>query len=261
MKVLLIQNMPGLDKTNNLNQILDLIPNQPFDLLVLPESFSSPYGIKYFKEYSESIKDGGETLKFLEDLSNKYPNAYIVGGSIPEKNNEKYFNTCTVWNSGNIVAIYRKIHLFDVNFKETDFSFQESSVLSPGNNPVTFITPWGKIGLGICFDLRFNKLSNYYKENDCNFIIYPGNFTEFSGKLHWELLLRSRAVDNQCYVIGCSSALNNKVEYKSFGNSLISDPWGKILLKFDNKINVSVIDVNLDEINNMRNSIPLNNIL
>jgi len=152
--------------------------------------------------------------------------------------------------------------LFDVNFQDANiFVFRESDVLSPGDKPAFFNTPWGNIGLGICFDLRFNKLSNYYKENDCKLICYPGNFTQWSGNLHWELLLRARAVDNQCFIIGCSNALNVDMEYKSYGNSMIVDPWGQVLIKYDNSINSNVQNLDIKQTEKMKKCIPLKNIL
>tara|TARA_B100000902_G_scaffold399416_1_gene470155 strand:+ start:6457 stop:7245 length:789 start_codon:yes stop_codon:yes gene_type:complete len=262
MRIALIQNKPGNNKKNNLDNVLKLIPKDKFDILIFSESFSSPYGINYFKEYSENIEMGGMTINFLRDLSKSYPDIYIIGGSFPEENNGKYYNTCTVWNNGKIITVYRKMHLFDVNFPDANnFIFRESDVLSPGNKPVFFNTPWGNIGLGICFDLRFNKLSNYYKENDCKLICYPGNFTKWSGNLHWKLLLRARAVDNQCFIIGCSNALNEDANYHAYGHSMIVDPWGKVLNELSEEEGQSITNINIEETEKMRKSIPLNNIL
>lgn len=134
-------------------------------------------------------------------------------------------------------------------------------MLSAGEKPVFFKTPWGNIGLGICFDLRFVKLANYYKENDCKLICYPGNFTKWSGDLHWKLLLRARAVDNQCFIIGCSNALNEDANYHAYGHSIIVNPWGKVLNEFSEKECVSITEINIEETENIRKSIPLNNIL
>ena len=262
MKIALIQNKPVNNKVENLNNVLKLIPNSEFDILVLSESFSAPYGIKYFKEYSENFIKGGLTIKFLEDISSTYPNAYIVGGSFPEEDDGKYYNTCTVWHNGKLIVKYNKMHLFDVNFPDANnFTFRESDVLSPGNKPVFFNTPWGNIGLGICFDLRFNKLSNYYKEKDCKLICYPGNFTQWSGDLHWKLLLRARAVDNQCFIVGCSNALNKDAEYKAYGHSMIVDPWGEVLEKLDNSEKNCLIEIDMSQTDKMKKCIPLNNVL
>jgi len=255
MKIALIQNKPGNNKIENINDVIRLIPKEKFNILVLPESFNSPYGINYFKKYAENLNTGGITTIFLKNISVTYEDTYIIGGSIPEEKDGKYYNTCTVWNNGSMVAVYRKIHLFDVNFPET--KFRESDVLSNGEKPTFFSTPWGNIGLGICFDLRFNKLSNYYKDNNCKLICYPGNFTEWSGNLHWKLLLRARALDSQCYVIGCSSALNDTMDYKSYGHSMIVNPWGDVQLEFNNLIDSSINYINIADIDKIKLFLPL----
>lgn len=262
IKIALIQNKPGNNKLENLNEVEKKIPDEDFNLLVLPESFNSPYGVKFFKKYAENLKIGGPTLLFLKKLSLKYKDTYIVGGSIPEEKDNKYYNTCTVWNNGTMIAVYRKIHLFDVSFPDANnFVFKESDILSNGEKPVFFNTPWGNIGLGICFDLRFNKLSNYYRDNDCKLICYPGNFTEWSGKLHWKLLLKARALDNQCFIVGCSTALNIDADYKSYGHSMVVNPWGDVFVEFDNLINSCVHTINMKEIEKIKYYLPLKNIL
>jgi len=261
MKIGIVQNKPGLDKKKNLKDILELIPKNDFDILVLPECFNSPYGIEFIKHYAENLEEEGETLIFLNKLSLKYNKSYIIAGSIPEYKNYKYYNTCTVWFNGNIIAIYRKIYLFDFVNNEKSKVFKESVILSSGNKPVFFKTPWGNIGLGICFDLRFNELSNFYKKNDCNILIYPGNFTKWTGDLHWKLLLRARAIDNQCFVVGCATAENIQMKYKSYGHSIIVNPLGEINLEFDSNKASEIFDINLDQIQFIKKCIPLNNII
>jgi predicted amidohydrolase len=139
--------------------------------------------------------------------------------------------------------------------------FKESSVLSPGSSPTIIKTPWGNVGMGICFDLRFNELSNYYKQNNCKMIFYPGNFTEWSGKKHWKLLLQSRALDTQCFIIGCSTALNNNMEYRSYGHSQIVNPWGEVLCEFSNEPKSTIVEIDLSIVEEVKRRIPINNIL
>ena len=266
MKIAIVQNMPGFNKTQNLQEIRNLIPKEEFNILVLPECFNSPYGTQYFKEYAENIsKLEGETIKFLHELSIEYNTCCIIAGSIPEKfgrdDNFKYYNTCTIWKNGQLIDRYRKMHLFDVLDSNGNYVFKESSVLSRGKSPTIVKTPWGNIGIGICFDLRFNELSNYYKKNDCKVIFYPGNFTEWSGSKHWQLLLRSRALDTQCFVVGCSTALNNDMEYKSYGHSLVVNPWGEVLREFSNDINSDIVSIDLNIVNQVKKRIPINNII
>ena len=266
MKIAIVQNMPGFNKTQNLQELKNLIPKEEFNILVLPECFNSPYGTQYFKEYAENIsKLEGETIKFLHELSIEYNTCCIIAGSIPEKfgkdNNFKYYNTCTIWKNGQLIDRYRKMHLFDVLDSNGNYVFKESSVLSRGKSPTIVKTPWGNIGIGICFDLRFNELSNFYQQKNCKLVVYPGNFTQWSGEKHWELLSRSRAIDTQAFIIGCSTALNDEMNYKSYGNSLIVNPWGEIIMRYDNKERVNVLKIDLDISNHVKQRIPLNNVM
>ena len=263
-KHLIIQNKPTKNKIMNLYRLSELFDrniNNSINFVILPECFNSPYGVNYFIEYAEelNINDKNPTVKFLYDYSIRYPKIYFVAGSIPEKKNDKYFNTCTVWKNGEIITIYIKIHLFDVDIPD-QVCFKESKTVSAGDKPVYFDTEFGRIGLGICFDLRFNNLSNYYAENKCDIIIYPGNFTTYTGKLHWELLLRTRAVDSQCWVIGCSSATNHDLEYHSYGHSMVVEPWGKVVSpEINDQENVFVCEIHPELAKSFRRSIPIQN--
>jgi len=256
--VCIVQSKPGLDKETNITNAFKQVEHIECDILVLPECFNSPYGIEYFETYAEEIKPGEYTYDKLQEQSFLRPSTYIIAGSIPEKDGDKYYNTCTVWYAGAIICKYSKINLFDIDIKSSGTKFEESSVLSPGTEPAYFETEWGRIGLGICFDLRFNKLANYYAEQGCFMIIYPGCFTEYTGDLHWELLLRARAVDNRCYTIGCATALNKDMDYRSYGHSMIVSPWGKVLKQLDNKEGYIISTINSKDCISMKESIPPN---
>lgn len=261
---LIIQSKPLVSKFETLKNIKQLISthiNDSINFIILPECFNCPYGVKYFKEYAEElvVSTNNPTIHTLHKISINYPTVYLIAGTIPEKQGDNYYNTCTIWFCGEIIGSYRKIHLFDINIPD-QINFKESDVLSPGTKPSIINTPYGKIGIGICFDLRFNSLSNYYAENDCQIIIYPGSFSQYTGKLHWELLLRARAVDSQCWIIGVSSALNTDFDYKSYGHSMVIDPWGKIMspnIKDKECAIIEKIDVAMCKY--FQNNIPLKN--
>ena len=155
------------------------------NVVVLPECFNSPYGTQYFKEYSEII--GGETTIALQRMAaeNKI---YLVGGSFPEIQNENLFNTCTVWDTnGKMIAQHRKIHLFDIDIPNK-IKFKESEVLKAGDKQTIFDTIYGKIGLGICYDIRFPELCMQAARKGAIMMLYPGAFNQTTGPLHWELL-------------------------------------------------------------------------
>jgi predicted amidohydrolase len=259
---LIIQNKPTKSKTFNLLKIKTLITENKIsniNFIILPECFNCPYGIEYFKEYAEElvISENNPTISFLHEISKLNPEIYLIGGSIPEKYNESYYNTTTVWLNGEMICVYRKMHLFDIAINDK-IVFKESSVLTPGKNPSFFTTPYGRIGLGICFDLRFNDLSNYYSKNNCDMIVYPGSFSKYTGELHWELLLRTRAVDSQCWTLGISTAFNPDLNYQSYGHSLICDPWGRVVSeKLGDKEGVIIVKIDTRICKSFQDSIPV----
>ena len=144
-------------------------------------------------------------------------NVYILAGSIPEKEGEKLYNTSYLFDrNGEIIAKHRKMHLFDIDVKGK-IRFMESDVLSPGNEVTIAETEFGKIGIGICYDVRFPELARIMVENGALILFYPGAFNMTTGPAHWELLFRSRALDNQVYCVGVAPALNESLSYHSYG--------------------------------------------
>lgn len=163
------------DRTKNLANAAKLIKKAKEDgakLIALPECFNSPYGTKFFKDYAEPV-NSGPTSEMLSKAA-KDNSVYLVGGTFPEIENNKLYNTCTVWNpEGNLIAKYRKMHMFDIDIPGK-ITFKESEVLGAGNELVTFNMEDVKIGLGICYDLRFEELAKLYRLQGCSMLIYPG---------------------------------------------------------------------------------------
>ena len=232
---ILDDKMKNIERTR---QQIDLACKKNPNFVVLPECFVCPYDINIFGENAEPIDNLfvpsiSPATCMLRDSSFKYPNVYIVGGSIIESEFVKdldktlYFNTCLVFYNGNIVGKYRKINLYKINIKE--HSYCEADVLTAGDKPVIFDTEFGKVGLGICYDIRFGELAKYYQENDCKIIIYPGSFNRFTGPNHWLILQQVRALDNQLFIVSCSSACSFGSSYESYGKSYIISPWGRII--------------------------------
>lgn len=256
MKICLIQNCPGENKDKNLITLFSLIPKKDIDILVFPECFNSPYGLEYFEQNAEELKDGFKTYDFLKDLSKTLCKTYIIAGSIPESDNDCIYNTSTIWKDGKMIDIYRKNNLFDNNIKNAQF--KESEVISPGSKLTIFDTEWGKIGLGICFDLRFNQISNIYSTEGCKLIIYPASFTEYTGQMHWSILNKARAIDSHTFIISCSTARSPTNKFKAYGHSLIVSPWGKTINELDEKEGYIYEEIDLNEVTNMRDVLPIN---
>lgn len=259
-KLALVQLLVTANKEANLanarSKVLEAAKNGA-NVVVLPECFNSPYGTKHFPQYAEPLA-GPSSIALLNMA--KDAGVYLIGGSFPEQaegSDKKYYNTCTIWDpSGKRLAVHRKIHLFDIDVPGK-IRFKESEVLSPGDKMTMFDTKWGKIGVGICYDIRFPELAMIAARKNCIAMIYPGAFNMTTGPLHWELLQRARAVDNQIYVAACSPSRDAGAGYIAWGHSTIVDPMGVVVAKADENEGIVYADVDLESIDEARQSIPV----
>ncbi|GAB6031084.1 hypothetical protein CHUAL_007895 [Chamberlinius hualienensis] len=253
-----IQLLVRNDKSANLKRACELLEEAAKNgskIAALPECFNSPYGVQHFGNFAETIP-GGETVTVIANMAKKL-GIYIIGGSIPEKRDGKLYNTSTVFGpDGSLLAKFSKMHLFDIDIPGK-ITFKESTVLTAGNDFATFETPYCKVGIGICYDLRFPELAQIYAKSGCELIVYPGAFNMTTGPLHWDLLLRSRANDNQLFVAGVSPARDENSGYVAWGNSSIIDPWGKVIGKLDEQERILYAEIDLDEVNAARAQIPV----
>ncbi|EIM22037.1 carbon-nitrogen hydrolase [Wallemia mellicola CBS 633.66] len=255
------------DKTKNLDRARKLIleASTKSDLVVLPECFNSPYGVKYFEKYAENIPTPGkptgelsESIKMLSDVA-KQAKVHIIGGSIPEREEGtgRIFNTLTVYdNEGNLIGKHRKLHLFDIDIPGK-ISFKESETLTAGSDITIVDSPFGKIGLGICYDVRFPEMAMIAARKGCIAMIYPGAFNTTTGPLHWELLQRARAVDNQFYVAMCSPARDETAEYHAWGHSTVVNPSGQVIATTDEQESIVYADIDVEQLQQIRSGIPL----
>ena len=245
------------NKLENLKNASSMISDasKKVDFVVLPEMFNCPYSNDKFIEYSEDENDS-YTLNKISNLAREN-NIYILAGSIPEKKEDKLFNTSYLFDKhGEIIAKHRKMHLFDIDVKDK-ITFKESDVLTAGNDFTLADTEFGKIGIGICYDIRFPELARIMVENGALILFYPGAFNMTTGPAHWQLLFRSRALDNQVYCVGVAPALNEDASYHSYGHSIITNPWGEVLAEADQKEEIILCEIDLDEIKKVREELPL----
>ncbi|XP_055423896.1 omega-amidase NIT2 isoform X2 [Bubalus kerabau] len=178
-------------------------------------------------------------------------------GSIPEKDAGKLYNTCAVFGpDGTLLVKHRKLHLFDIDVPGK-ITFQESETLSPGDSFSAFDTPYCKVGLGICYDIRFTELAQIYAQRGCQLLVYPGAFNLTTGPAHWELLQRGRAVDNQVYVATASPARDEKASYVVWGHSTVVNPWGEVLAKAGTEETIVYADIDLKKLAEIRQQIPI----
>ncbi len=257
LKVGLIQMKVVADKEANLAKAEDMIKKaaaRGTQLIILPEMFNCPYETGKFPEYAE--EEGGPTWQRLSIIAREI-GVYLIGGSIPEIEGKKIFNTSYIFNDqGEQLARHRKIHLFDIDV-EGGQTFKESDTLSPGEQITVFATPFGKIGVAICYDIRFPELARLMVEKGANFIVVPGAFNPTTGPAHWEILFRTRALDNQVFTIGAAPACNPESNYLSYGNSLIVDPWGRVINRLGGEEGILVEELELNTLNKVRSQLPL----
>lgn len=239
LKVALIQLKSGADKAANLVKVQTFVDSAvhnstvgKIDVVMLPECFNSPYAVDQFREYAENIP-GGESTTLLSQLAKKH-GVFIVGGSIPERGeDDRIFNTSLTFGpSGEILAKHRKAHLFDIDIPG-GITFKELTTLSAGDKATVFkLGEFGNVGLGICYDIRFPELAIAALRPPYNAfaMFYPGAFNTTTGPLHWHLLARARAVDNELFTVLCSPARDVGGDgYQAYGHSLVVDPKGHIV--------------------------------
>lgn len=185
---------------------------------------------------------------------------YLVGGSIPElvPETKKYYNTSLVFDpSGKLIATHRKTHLFDIDIRGK-IKFKESDVLSPGNKvTIVDIPEYGKIGLAICYDVRFPELAMIAARKGAFMLVYPGAFNTTTGPMHWKLQAQARAMDNQLYVAMCSPARDTQATYHAWGHSMIVDPSATVLVETQESEDTVYADLDGAKIEETREGIPL----
>lgn len=253
-KLALIQmNVAGTNEENLKTAVQNIneAALQGSDIVVLPEMFSCPYKASNFPVYAQ--KDGESNWKLLSETAAKNK-IYLVAGSMPERdsqNGEKIYNTSYVFDrEGKQIAKHRKMHLFDCDIPSVNF--HESDTLSAGNEVTVFDTEFGKIGLMICFDIRFPELARLMADHGAKMIIVPAAFNMTSGPNWWEIMFRTRAADNQLVMAGCSPARNEKANYVAWGHSIVVDSFGKILNQLDEKEAVLYQEIDLAEVETLR---------
>ncbi|GJQ64861.1 hypothetical protein Trydic_g7036 [Trypoxylus dichotomus] len=202
-----------------------------------------PEGVDYIATNKEEIKELAEALDGplmrQYSLLARFNKVWLsIGGfhELVKTDNEKKLNNCHVIinDHGRIVSVYRKLHLFDVYIPERNIDLRESETVAGGSEIVEPVkTPAGLIGMAICYDLRFPELSTLLRKKGATIITFPSAFTNTTGQVHWEVLLRARAIENQCYVVAAAQYGAHNRQRLSYGQSLVIDPWGKIIAEAD----------------------------
>jgi len=257
MKVAAIQMISGPEAAPNLATAGRLIADAAAagaKLVALPEYFPL-IGADDAARLAVREKEGdGPIQAFLAEAAKRH-GVWLVGGSIPlfAENPQKLRNACLVFDgSGRQAACYDKIHLF--GFRKDGEVYDEAATIEAGDRVVAFDCPFGRIGLAICYDLRFPEL--FRALGDVDLLVIPAAFTETTGRAHWELLLRARAVENQCYVLAAAQGGRHPTGRLTYGNSMIIDPWGDIVARMDKGEGVVTAELDPARIAEVRSSLP-----
>ncbi len=229
------------------------------ELAVLPENFAM-MGTSEFDKLKIREADGeGPLQDFLAEQASKL-GLWLVGGTIPLAGHDpdRVNAACLLFDdSGKRVARYDKIHLFDVKITESDERYNESESIEPGSKVVVVDTPFGKLGLAVCYDLRFPGLFRLMSEAGAELFALPSAFTAITGKAHWHTLVRARAIENLSYVIAAAQGGYHANGRETYGHSMVVDPWGIVLDELPRGSGVVVAEVKRDRLGDLRRSFPV----
>jgi deaminated glutathione amidase len=256
-----VQMASGPNVKANLEEAGKLIRTavqQDAELIVLPENFAI-MGLSEMDKVAIAETAGeGPIQQFLSQQASKY-GVWIVGGTIPLESGVagKVNSASLLYNdSGDMVARYDKIHLFDVVLEDSNESYNESETIESGDDIVVVDTPFGKLGMAVCYDLRFPELFRAMADVGMEICVLPSAFTSLTGRAHWESLLRARAIENLCYMIAPDQGGYHKNGRETYGDSMIIDPWGVVLNRLPHGTGVVVSDIDLEKLQKTRKNFP-----
>jgi len=243
------------DNLTNVEKLLSQAAEQGVQLAILPETFAC-------MTQNQTVKiDAAESFQHILDFLSQQAVQHrmcIVAGSIlyASEHDDKLRNRCYVFSSkGTLQTHYDKIHLFDANLPTEQW--QESAHIQAGTSPVmTNCDEDWQIGLSICYDLRFPELYRYYSAHDCNILTVPAAFTTPTGLAHWEVLLRARAIENQCYVLAAGQSGSHEDGRTTYGHSMIIDPWGEVIAKLPTGEGIIIAELSLEHLQHTRQHLP-----
>ncbi|MDR3279671.1 MAG: carbon-nitrogen hydrolase family protein [Synergistaceae bacterium] len=245
------------DKAANLKKIgrfIDEAVKRGANFVTMPEMCTYIGDEKGAKENAENIP--GPTTEFMASKAREH-GIWIHGGSIYQSihGENRMRNTTVVYSpKGEVAAVYDKIHLYDVDVKD-GVTYRESDTIKPGGNIVSFDTEYCRMGLAICYDIRFPEIYRILTLRGSKVIFNPAEFALYTGKDHWESLIRARAIENQCYMI-CPNQIGIKPTMHTYGRSMVVDPWGNTIAKASDRECVIMAEIDIDYVDKLRNEVP-----
>lgn len=239
-------------------------------LVLLPENFAVLDGGP-LSQYAEREGDDSALLQgFLREQARQH-GIILVAGTMPVVTRPASPNgvvetiadgrvrpASLVYSpDGLLMARYDKMHLFDVQVADKQAQYMESRSFEPGSSVVTVATPLGKLGLSICYDLRFPELYRRLLDDGAEIITVPSAFTKVTGEAHWEILLRARAIENQCYVLAANQGGVHNASRETWGHSMIIDPWGNVMARVEKGEGIAIAEIDLDYLHDLRSRMPV----
>ncbi len=231
-------------------------------IVCLPEMWNCPYSNEYFTAYAEPAH--GESVRFMSDLAADL-GIYLIGGTVAELDDKNMseggapgvYNTAFCFDrEGALIGRHRKVHLFDIDVPGK-IRFMESETLSAGDEMTVIDTEYGRIGVAICYDVRFPDWFMKMALAGAGLVFLPASFTATTGEAHWDITMRARAIDNQIYVAANAPARDENGIFKAYGHSCIVGPWGEFISRADEKECIIYGEIDLDYEESIRNQLPL----
>lgn len=254
-----LQLCSGQDQDANLttaSALIERAAQKGCELILLPENFSFMGSGDADKIAVAEPQESSSILAFLAEEARKHQ-ITIVGGTVPLKTEygKKIRNSCPVFSpSGELIACYDKMHLFDITLP--DEQYRESDTVEAGAIPETAGFSKWKVGLSVCYDLRFPELYRHYSSIGCNILTVPAAFTVPTGRAHWETLLRARAIENQAYVLAAGQCGTHPGGRKTWGHSMMIDPWGEVMTALGDEEGLIVAELSLNTLHKIREALP-----
>ena len=239
-------------------RLINQAVRQEAGLVVLPENFAIMGQSERDKVDVREVEGEGPIQQFLAEQAARH-GIWLVGGTIPLVASvpDKIRASCLVLNDkGEQVARYDKIHLFDVDLVDTDEQYTESETIEPDDRIVVFDSPFGRIGLSVCYDLRFPELYRQQLDAGTEVLAVPAAFTAITGRAHWEVLVRARAIENLCYVVAAGQGGYHLNGRETHGHSMIVDPWGIVLNSLARGPGVVSATIDLGRLESARRNFP-----
>ena len=259
LRVACIQTNSKSDPNVNIKEVSSLICEAKSDGA---ELITTPEVVGMLEPNREKALDKAQAendhsvLREFRNLSKDLSIWLLIGSISIKLSDSKLANRSFLINpAGQIIARYTKIHMFDVQVNDGS-TYKESAIYQPGTSACLAITPWGLVGLTICYDIRFPALYRDLAKAGAGIIFIPSAFTEVTGEAHWHVLQRARAIENGCFIVSAAQTGIHEQKRKTFGHSIIIDPWGNVLAEADKSVGFIIADLNLNLVNEARNKIP-----